>query len=100
MTFRKTFCLVLLLLLVLIMGLNTSNRGISSLTLENRGPVLGVDYDRSNQQITAFVMGTRHDFKYNDLFSVSISEQISNAALYMKNYILKIWRIFYAVFLY
>jgi hypothetical protein len=96
----KAFGLVLLLLVALVLGLNTSSRGISSLTLDSSGPVLGVDYDHTDQKITVTAIGTRHDFIYSRLFAVPFLERISDAVVYVKDYILKIWRIFYAVFLY
>lgn len=100
MTGRKTFCLVLLLLIALVLGLNTSSNGISSLTMDDRGPVLGVACDHSDQIITMTVMGTIHNIGYGDLFSASNLDRVREAAIDIKNYVRKIWRIFYAVFLY
>lgn len=99
MSARKTYFLVVLLLITFVLGLNTSSKGISSLTLDDRGPVLGVSHQHDNK-IVMTVMGEKYKIEYGKLSSETILHQTKKLAIDTKNYLQKIWRIFYAVFLY
>lgn len=100
MTGKKTFWLVLLLLAAIVAGLNTSNNGISSLTMDNRGPVLGIDYDQTQHKLALTVLGRNYETRCDWPSSASISGQARAAAHFFCDYTVKIWRIFYAVFIY
>jgi hypothetical protein len=82
-----------------VLGLNTSNKGISSLTLDNRGPVLGIS-SQDNNKIVMTVMGEKYDIEYIKLASAKTLNQSKQWAIDIIKYVQKIWRIFYAVFLY
>lgn len=99
MSARKTFILVVLLLITFVLGLNTSSKGISSLTLDDRGPVLGVSHP-DNNKIVMTVMGEKYDIEYRKLSSATILHQTKKLVIDTQNHLQKIWRIFYAVFLY
>lgn len=98
MSARKTFILVILLLITFVLGLNTSSKGISSLTLDDRGPVLGIS--KSDNKIVVTVMGNKYDLEYQKLSLGTTMHQTRKLALDTTHYVQRIWRIFYAVFLY
>jgi hypothetical protein len=54
------FLLVLTIVILVILGLNTSNQGINSLTLEARKPVIGWQYQGDNFNI--FALGETHSY--------------------------------------
>lgn len=59
--------LVLVLFCLVVMGLNISNKGINELTMQNRGPVLGLNIDIDKKLIKLHLLG--ETFNYNsDLF--------------------------------
>jgi hypothetical protein len=98
MSGRKTFLLVVLLLITFVLGLNTSSKGISSLTMEEQGPVVGLTHD--NNKIVLTVMGKSYDVEYEKLTPGAFLQQTKRLTGDAARYVQKIWRIFYAVFLY
>ncbi|MDD4801941.1 MAG: hypothetical protein PHF24_03210 [Syntrophomonas sp.] len=54
------YLLVVTVLLLVIMGLNISNQGINSLTLENRNPIIG--WQDKGDEFNIFAMGEAHSY--------------------------------------
>ena len=52
--------LVLTILILVILGLNTSNQGINSLTLDARKPVIG--WQNQGDKLNVFALGETHSY--------------------------------------
>lgn len=94
MRFYQQLILIGLVMLV-ILGLNTSNQGINDLTLEERRAILALDYSKGNIKVEA--LGNSYNYKtvWNEL-----KQQSRNAVKVFNDYLKKVWTIFDAVFLY
>lgn len=89
--------LVFMLMILVAAGLNASNQGISNLTLEDRGPIVGWQTDDNHVKVV--LLGNDYDLK--DGKWVQALEQQAVGILNMaNNYFIRIWSIFKAVFLY
>lgn len=91
--------MVIGLIILVIMGLNTSNHGINQLTMESRAPVIGLSVDSDDPGV--FLLGEKHEIdqdKYIDYISI-VWGKTKIMLQQVKNYLLRIWIIFKAVFL-
>ncbi|MEN6348528.1 MAG: hypothetical protein ABFD08_03890 [Syntrophomonas sp.] len=91
--------LVALLFGLVILGLNTSNQGINRLTMENRGPVMGLNID--SKDINVQFLSENYAIPRDKL--LVDKEEMKNGLQVViervKNHFIKIWVIFKAVFL-
>lgn len=90
--------LVIIIFILVVLGLNTSNQGLGSLTAENRKPILGVN--RDHDAVNLVFLGENRAFN-KDKLSTNVTLQktldIIRDGYY---YFHRIWRIFYAVFIF
>lgn len=89
--------LVVIVIALLILGLNTSNQGINRLTLEQRGPVLGLTLD--DQAVNVQFLSKDYDISRDKLL-IEMQEVGKGLNLLMervKNHFIRIWVIFKAV---
>lgn len=87
-------------IILVIMGLNTSNQGINNLTRAEHQAVLDLDYDNGNIKIDT--MGDSHSYSMDRLtanFSLLRSKS-KEIILEVRDYLKSIWTIFECVFLY
>jgi hypothetical protein len=54
------YALVLTICLLVVMGLNVTNQGINSLTMENRKPILSLEIKEKDLYI--FALGNQHEY--------------------------------------
>jgi hypothetical protein len=99
MKFYQIFILGGLILLV-IMGLNTSNQGINSLTLDERQAVLNLDYNQGDIRVDA--LGNSYNYSLDRLGTnvYLIGNKARELSTNIMDYLKRIWIIFDAVFLY
>ena len=91
--------MVLAVIVLIILGLNTSSQGISSLTAEDKKPVVGLKIE--NQEINVIALGEQYDISRQDII------RTGNGVLYdaqlqcdsLVHYLKKIWKIFEVLFL-
>jgi hypothetical protein len=90
--------LIIIVFILVVLGLNTSNKAIGSLTMENRKPVLGISRDHNT--VNLVFLGVNRSFD---------KDKLSNNVTLLKTYditrdgylyLYRIWRIFYAVFIF
>jgi len=91
--------LIMGLIILVILGLNTSNKGISSLTAEDRKPVIGLQLE--NQHIQVLALGQEYSLSRRDIRQASqgvmqVARQQGSAFV---DYLKKIWTIFNVLFL-
>ncbi|MBP8820207.1 MAG: hypothetical protein KBG91_07275 [Syntrophomonadaceae bacterium] len=88
------------LIILVIMGLNTSNQGINSLTREGRQAVLNLDYNQGDIKVDA--LGNSYDYSVDRLGTdLKLVGEKTRVYFYdVTDYLKKIWIIFDAVFLY
>lgn len=94
----RTF-LVLVLIMLVVLGLNASNKGINQLTMENREAVIGLNVETENPGM--FIMGEKYDLQKDKIID-SVSpwwQKGKNILVQCREYFSKIWMIFKAVFL-
>jgi len=86
--------LVLAVIILMILGLNISNQGINSLTMESRKPVMGVQTQGNN--ISIFTMGQTHSYGKQEIVRhiVVSTERVQIFAQAASDYMLRIVRIF------
>ncbi len=89
--------MVLVLVSLVIMGLNTSNQGISRLTAENRGQVIGVDFD--NEAIKLQVCSKDYIYTIDKLRDQGkdMAAELKSLGEQAKSYTFRIWNIFKAI---
>lgn len=89
--------LVLVLVGLVIMGLNTSNQGISRLTTENRGQVVGVAFN--NDAVKLQLCSKNYVYAGDRLRDQGqdIAAELKTLGEQAKNYTFRIWRIFKAI---
>lgn len=89
--------LVLVLVSLVIMGLNTSNQGISRLTSENRGQVIGVAFN--NDAVKLQLCSKDYVYASDKLRDQSkdIAAELKTLGEQAKSYTFRIWRIFKAL---
>lgn len=99
MRLKQLFILAGLIFLV-IMGLNTSNQGINSLTREERQAVLNLDYQQGDIRVDA--LGNSYNYSLDKLGTDLKSAGNKTRELFYDttDYLKRIWIIFDAVFLY
>lgn len=89
--------LLMLLISLVIMGLNTSNKGIARLTAEDRGQVIGVNFQDKDFKLQAF----SKDYVYSRdkllAEETDITAKIRIMGKQSKEYLLRIWKIFIAI---
>ncbi len=95
--YRSTLVLVVIILIVL--GLNTSNQGTNSLTAEDRKPVIGFKIEKQN--INIFALGEQYTYSRQDLIKetsngLQDAKELLNSFI---DYLKKIWTIFRVLFL-
>jgi len=88
------------LILLVIMGLNTSNQGINSLTRDEQAAVFNLDYNQGNIRVDA--LGNSYDYSLDRLgTNLKLVGNKTRVYFYdVTDYLKKIWIIFDAVFLY
>ncbi|MDD2372911.1 MAG: hypothetical protein WC109_10210 [Syntrophomonadaceae bacterium] len=88
------------LIFLVIIGLNTSNQGINSLTRDERQAVLDLDYNQGEIRVDA--LGNSYDYSLDRLGSnvYRIGNKARELPTDITNYLKRIWIIFDAVFLY
>lgn len=86
--------LVLAILFLIILGLNTSNQGINSLTMEARKPVIGLQTQGNN--ISIFALGETHSYGKQEIKAdiMLALQKVKTAARVTLDYLLRIVRIF------
>ncbi|MEN6326827.1 MAG: hypothetical protein ABFD18_11555 [Syntrophomonas sp.] len=89
--------MVLVLVSLVIMGLNTSNQGISRLTTENRGQVIGMDF--SNEAIKLQVCSKDYIYTSEQLHDQrkDMANELKSLGEQAKSYTFRIWKIFNAI---
>ena len=90
---------VLAVIILIIMGLNTSSQGTSSLTAEAKKPVVGLQIE--NQKINIYAMGEQYRFSPQEISRASYG-LFHNAHLQFNalvSYMKQIWTIFRVLFL-
>lgn len=89
--------LVLVLVTLVIMGLNTSNQGISRLTTENRGQVIGLAFN--NDAIKLQFCSKDYVYTGEQLRDQGqdITAGLKSLGNQAKDYSFRIWRIFRAI---
>ncbi|MGI5921047.1 MAG: hypothetical protein ACOX6I_04860 [Syntrophomonadaceae bacterium] len=90
--------LVLTVIILVVLGLNTSNQGIGSLTAETRKPVIGLNHDNGFIKLTW--TEKTYELGRDELSSHPTVGTILDKVRQGYYYLCRIWRIFYAVFIY
>lgn len=90
--------LVIIVFILVVLALNTSNEGIGSLTMENRKPVLGID--RQKDTVNVIFLGENRGLNKDGLSNNVTWRKTYDAVRDGYFYLQRIWRIFYAVFIY
>lgn len=88
------------LILLVIMGLNTSNQGVNSLTREEGQAVFNLDYNEGDIRVDA--LGNSYNYSLDRLGTdvYRIGNKAREFPTDITNYLKRIWIIFDAVFLY
>jgi hypothetical protein len=87
------YLLVLAIAILMILGLNISNQGINSLTMEYRKPVMGLQTQGDN--ISVFTMGQTHNYSKQEIIKdiILVGEKIKIYTYAALDYLLRIIRI-------
>lgn len=99
MTKAYRSAMVLLLLVLVVLGINTSYKANSSLTMEGGKPFIGLSVEKDNINVTA--MGEKYSVSRQEIsqesnqFLTSVKEFFKAVIAYLK----KIWNIFRVIFL-
>lgn len=91
--------LIMAVIILVILGLNTSSQGISSLTAEERKPVIG--WQIENQQVNVFALGQEYRISSQDISQAGEGawhDARQQCSIFV-NYLKKIWTIFNVLFL-
>ncbi len=90
--------LVLTILILVILGLNTSNQGINSLTLDARKPVIG--WQAQGDKLNIFALGETHSYDKQEAREdiVLIWQQVKTGAQATGDYLLRSARIIKVLF--
>jgi hypothetical protein len=91
--------MVLAVIILIVMGLNTSSQGTSNLTAEANKPVVGLQIE--NHKINVYAMGEQYRFSPQEI-SQQCYGVLHNAHLQFNalvSYLKKIWTIFRVLFL-
>lgn len=99
MTKVYRFLATLLVVVLVVLGLNASNQGTSSLTLQNQKPLVGFSMEKEN--INIFALGEQYSYNSEDISqeSSNIFNTIKEIFWAFINYLKKIWTIFRVIFL-
>ena len=91
--------LIMGLIILVILGLNTTSNGISSLTAEERKPVIGLQIE--NQQIQVLALGQEYSLSRQDISQTSrgLLQDARKQCGACVDYLEKIWTIFNVLFL-
>ncbi len=91
--------MILLLIMLIILGLNTSNQAVNSLTRENPKPLIGFNIEQDN--INIFAMGEQYSYSRQELSEESdgILHEAGEIFNSISDYCKKIWKIFRVIFL-
>jgi len=91
--------LVFIVLILIVLGLNTSNQGTNSLTAESRKPVLGFHIEKQN--INIFALGEQYTYSKQEICQESSGaiQDVKTVFNALVNYLKKIWTIFRVLFL-
>lgn len=78
--------MVMLVIILVILGLNVSNRGISTLTMEKRGAVLALGFDKDN--IGLQVLGKNYQYPRDRLTQLNnqLKRQVYQLYYQVKRY--------------
>ncbi|MDD2619306.1 MAG: hypothetical protein PHC92_01345 [Syntrophomonadaceae bacterium] len=89
--------MVLLLISLVVIGLNISNQGISRLTTENRGQVIGMNFD--NNDINLQVCSKEYNYSTDKIIDKErdVAAELKLAGENSIEYLSRIWRIIKAV---
>lgn len=90
---------VFIILMLVIFGLNTSNQGMNSLTLQTRQPVVGLQ--TQGNTISIFTLGESHKYGKQEMVSeiMQVRNQLWIYAQVTSDYILRIVKIMKALLL-
>jgi UDP-N-acetyl-D-mannosaminuronate dehydrogenase len=91
--------MVLAVITLIIVGLNTSSQGTSSLTAEVKKPVVGLQIE--NHKINVYALGEQYHLSLQEISQESFG-LLHNTRLQFNafiNYLKKIWTIFHVLFL-
>ena len=91
--------MVLTVIILIILGLNTSSQGISSLTAEDKKPVVGLKIE--NQKIGVIALGEQYNFSRQDIIRAGngVLHETQVQCDSLTHYLKKIWKIFEVLFL-
>lgn len=91
--------MIMLVIVLVILGLNTSNQATNSLARESQKPLIGFNVEREN--INIFAMGEQYSYSRQELSQES-SGALHEAKQILKSindYFKKVWTIFRVIFL-
>lgn len=91
--------MVLLLIMLIILGLNTSNQATNSLLKESEKPLIGFNVGKEN--INIFAMGEQYSYSRQELSQESsgVLQEAREILKSISDYLKKIWTIFRVIFL-
>ncbi len=91
--------LVIALICLVVMGLNISNQGINHLTMQNKGPVIGLNVD--NKNISLQFLSEKYSYSGDKIVDMQLPLLQESKELVHRgtSYISSIWTIFEAIYL-
>lgn len=87
-----------MLIALVAVSLNTANQAINSLTMNQKGPVLGFNLNKDSLKV--ILLGEKHHINKDMLLKLPILDNVKTSIYSIYQYSGKIWRIFKVVFLY
>lgn len=93
------FLATLLVVVLVVLGLNASHQGTSSLTLENQKPLVGFTIEK--ESVNIFALGEQYSYSGEEISqdSSSFINKIKQMFWAVVKYLKKIWTIFRVIFL-
>jgi hypothetical protein len=90
MTTLYRMTMVLGILILIIFGLNISNQGMNSLTMQNRKPVLGLQ--TQGEAINVYTLGQSHSYGKEAIAGevIKIKDQVWSCSRSARSYVLRI----------
>jgi len=91
--------MILLVIMLIILGLNTSNQATNSLTSESEKPLIGFNVEKEN--INIFALGEQYSYSRQELSreSSGVLNDVQTMLKSIRDYLKKIWTIFRVIFL-
>lgn len=89
----------LLVVVLVVLGLNISNQGTSSLTMENQKPLIGFALEK--ESINIFALGEQYSYSSEDISQESnnIFHKVQELYEAVIHYLKRIWTLFRLIFL-